>query len=191
MNGSSCGGFGSKPEWPNRRSLQLWPHLIHPLSNRRHGATQRLPADGDLDPHSQQQLTKYIADVSRSHHEELAAMLLELQTNRLILGGLTRWYGLFVFTGGHVPTAQWNLAAMTSYHKHSLATDSVPLHRSLAFRRCREKFGADFCFLAQPLLKVEQPDGGVHYARPDGPILIAGRVLQGRSRSRGTQKAVK
>lgn len=52
-------------------------------------------------------------------------MLVELQANRSTLKGLTSWYGLFVFTGGEVPTAQWNLAAMTSHLERPSATDCL------------------------------------------------------------------
>ena len=52
-------------------------------------------------------------------------MVLELQSNRAILDGLADWYGVFVFTGGHVPTAEWNLVAMTSYLEHPLAADCL------------------------------------------------------------------
>jgi hypothetical protein len=72
-----------------------------------------------------QQRFKHMAAASRSHREELAAMLLELQANRTALDGLANWYGVFVFTGGHVPTAQWDLAAMTSYLEHPFATDGI------------------------------------------------------------------
>jgi len=60
-----------------------------------------------------------------NHREELAAMALELQSNRAVLDGLTNGYGVFVFTGGCVPTAHWNLVAMTSYLEHPSATDSL------------------------------------------------------------------
>jgi hypothetical protein len=57
--------------------------------------------------------------------EEVAAMVLELKGNRAVLDGLTNWYEVFVFTGGHVPTAHWNLVAMTSYLEHPSATDCL------------------------------------------------------------------
>ena len=60
-----------------------------------------------------------------NHREELAAMALELQSNRAVLEGLTNWYGVFVFTGGRVPTADWNLVAMTSYLDHPSASDGL------------------------------------------------------------------
>jgi len=58
-----------------------------------------------------------------NHREELAAMVLELQSNQAVLDGLTNWYEVFVFTGGRVPTAHWDLAAMTSYLEHPSAAD--------------------------------------------------------------------
>ena len=74
-------------------------------------AADRFPTDAALIVHGQQQRFKRIAATSRSHPEELAAMVLELQSNRAILDGLADWYGVFVFTGGAVPTAQWDIAA--------------------------------------------------------------------------------
>jgi hypothetical protein len=62
---------------------------------------------------------------SSKHREQLSAMMLDLQNNRAILDGLATWYGVFVFTGGHVPTAHWNLSAMTSYLEHPLAADCL------------------------------------------------------------------
>ena len=32
---------------------------------------------------------------------------------------------MFVFTGGQVPTAQWNLAATTSYLEHPIAAECL------------------------------------------------------------------
>jgi hypothetical protein len=86
-------------------------------------AAQRLPTDAAPDSHSQHRPLKRIADAPWNDRGELAAMLLDLQTNRSTLRGLTSWYGLFVFTGGDVPTAQWDLAAMTSCLEHPLAAD--------------------------------------------------------------------
>jgi hypothetical protein len=66
-----------------------------------------------------------VAAASQNHRTELAAMILELETNRAILDGLASWYGVFVFTGGAVPTAQWDIAAITSYLEHPFAADSI------------------------------------------------------------------
>jgi hypothetical protein len=57
------------------------------------------------------------------HRGQLLAMMLDLQNNRAILEGLANWYRVFVFTGGHVPTAHWNLSTVTSYREHPPATD--------------------------------------------------------------------
>lgn len=75
--------------------------------------------------------------VISNHRDELAAMVLELQGNRAVLDGLANWYKVFVFTGGHVPTAQWNLAAMTAYLEHPspadcLSTSDIQRYRHLA-----------------------------------------------------------
>ena len=53
--------------------------------------------------------------VTPNRREELAAMVLELQINRAALYGLTNWFSVFVFTGGRVPTAEWDLVATNSY----------------------------------------------------------------------------
>jgi hypothetical protein len=84
-----------------------------------------LPTDTALVFHRQQLRFKRITAESRNHRGELEAMLLELQANRTVLDGLANWYGVFVFTGGVVPTAQWDLAAMTSYLEHPLAADRL------------------------------------------------------------------
>jgi hypothetical protein len=60
-----------------------------------------------------------------NHREELAAMALELQSNRAVLDEMTNGYSVFVFTGGCVPTAHWNLVAMTSYLEHLSTTDGL------------------------------------------------------------------
>ena len=58
-----------------------------------------------------------------NQRKELAALVLELESNRAVLDGLTDWYEVFVFTGGRVPTAHWNLSAMTSYLEHPPTAD--------------------------------------------------------------------
>lgn len=101
----------------------------------------RLPPDAALESHSQQDPLTRIGDTPQNDREELAAMLLELQTNRGILKGLTSWYGLFVFTGGDVPTAQWNLAAMTSHLEHPLATDCLLTSEIQRYRQLVQALG--------------------------------------------------
>ena len=95
-----------------------------------------------LESHSQQQPLTCVADTPRNDREELAAMLLELQTNRGILKGLTSWYGLFVFTGGDAPTAQWDLAAMTSHLEHPLETDCLLNSEIQRYRQLIQTLGA-------------------------------------------------
>lgn len=99
-----------------------------------------------LESHSHQQPPNCVTDTPRNDREELAAMLLELQTNQGILDRLTRWYGLFVFTGGDVPTAQWNLAALTSHLEHPPATDCLVASEIQHYRRLIQALGG----LAQP-----------------------------------------
>jgi hypothetical protein len=63
--------------------------------------------------------------LSPTRRKELAAMILELQINRAVLYGLTNWFSVFVFTGGRVPAAIWNLVATNSYLRHPAAADSL------------------------------------------------------------------
>jgi hypothetical protein len=88
-------------------------------------AAHRLATDAALVFQKQQQRFKRCAAASRNHREELAAMTLEFETNRTVLDGLTDRYGVFVFTGGAVPTARWDLAAMTTYLEHPCAADRI------------------------------------------------------------------
>ena len=61
------------------------------------------------------------------HREQLLAMMLDLQNNRAVLDGLVNWYQVFVFTGGHVPTAHWNLSVMTAYLEHPPTADCLSM----------------------------------------------------------------
>lgn len=120
---SAAGNSQEKEELPITPSFD--EHAARPSAEIATAAKagQRMPTGAARDSQSQQQALKQIAGRPQNEHEELAAMLLELQTNRGLLDGLTRWYGLFVFTGGDVPTAPWNLAATTSHLEHPLAAD--------------------------------------------------------------------
>lgn len=97
-------------------------------------AAQRLPTCAVRDIHGRQDPVKPVVDAPRNRHEELAAMVLELQTNQVVLDGLTRWYGVFVFTGGQVPKAPWNLVAMTYYLKHPLVADCLSISEIHRYR---------------------------------------------------------
>ncbi len=57
------------------------------------------------------------------YRDALAAILVELRTNRTVLFDLTNWFSMFVFTGGQVPTAPWSLAATTLYLQQPSAAD--------------------------------------------------------------------
>jgi hypothetical protein len=61
----------------------------------------------------------------RKHREQLLAMILELQANRVILDELVKYYGVFLFTGGVVPREQWGLLAMASYLQCPFAVDCI------------------------------------------------------------------
>ncbi|HLJ11563.1 MAG TPA: hypothetical protein VKU82_10255 [Planctomycetaceae bacterium] len=62
---------------------------------------------------------------SRQGREQLAAMIRELQINRVLLEGLLHRYRVFRFTGGSVPSGPRNLAALTSYLKCPFACDRI------------------------------------------------------------------
>jgi hypothetical protein len=61
-------------------------------------------------------------------------MVLELRTNRAVLLGLTNWFSVFVFTGGHVPAAPCSLAATTSYLQHPSAADGFSVSQLERYR---------------------------------------------------------
>ena len=66
---------------------------------------------------------------------ELAAMVRELQINRTVLYGLTNWFSMFVFTGGRVPTAQWDLVVTNAYLRHPAAADGLSVSELERYRR--------------------------------------------------------
>ena len=59
------------------------------------------------------------------HRAQLLAMILDLQTNRVMLDELVNCYGVFLFTGGVVPEEHWGLGAMTSYLHDPFAADRI------------------------------------------------------------------
>jgi len=61
----------------------------------------------------------------RKHREQLLAMVLDLQANRIILDELVNCYGVFLFTGGVVAEEHWGLLAMTSYLHAPFAADRI------------------------------------------------------------------
>jgi hypothetical protein len=65
------------------------------------------------------------AAVTGKHREQLLAMVLDVQTNRIILDELVNCYGVFLFTGGVVPKEHWGLLAMTSYLHAPFAADRI------------------------------------------------------------------
>jgi hypothetical protein len=76
-----------------------------------------------------------------NRREELAAIMLELQSNRTVLYGLTNWFSVFVFTGGHVPTAEWNVAGTTAYLRHPCADDGISVSELELYRRLVQTIG--------------------------------------------------
>jgi hypothetical protein len=79
--------------------------------------------------------------VTPNRREGLAAMVLELQMNRAVLYGLANWFSVFAFTGGRVPTAQWNLVATTAYLRHPAAADSLSTSELERYRRLVQTIG--------------------------------------------------
>lgn len=62
---------------------------------------------------------------SSANRQLLAEMMEELQTNQAVLKGMLKWYGVFAFTGGAVPSGQCEVAAVKSYLERPFATDSI------------------------------------------------------------------
>jgi hypothetical protein len=79
----------------------------------------------------------------RKDRGQLLAMILELQTNRIILDGLLDCYATFRFTGGVVPRESWGLVAMTSY-----------LERPFAARRISTAEAARYRLLAEAIMDL-------------------------------------
>jgi len=74
----------------------------------------------------------------RTNREQLLAMLLELQANRIILDELVRCYAMFLFTGGVVPGEHWGLVAMTSYLQHPFAAGRISTAEAEHYQRLAE-----------------------------------------------------
>ena len=74
----------------------------------------------------------------RKDREQLLAMILELQTNRIILNGLLDCYATFRFTGGVVPREPWGLVAMISYLKCPFAADRISTAATERYRHLAE-----------------------------------------------------
>ena len=73
--------------------------------------------------------------VTPDRRQQLAAMVRELQTSRTVLHGLTNWFSLFVFTGGRVPTAEWDLVATNAYLRQPAAAESPSPSELERYRR--------------------------------------------------------
>ncbi len=54
-----------------------------------------------------------------------AGMRVELQANQSVLDGLLKWYSVFAFTGGALPSGRCELVAITSYLELPFATDCI------------------------------------------------------------------
>lgn len=62
---------------------------------------------------------------SREYRDQLTRLILELQAHQATLLELRRGYGVFVFTGGEVPTGQCGFGAIDSYLKCPFASEQV------------------------------------------------------------------
>jgi hypothetical protein len=63
-----------------------------------------------------------------------AKLRLELQTNQFVLDGLLKWYSVFAFTGGTLPSGQCELAAVNAYLERPFATDCISTEEVKRYR---------------------------------------------------------
>jgi hypothetical protein len=71
-----------------------------------------------------------------THREQLSAMILELQANRVVLDRLSKQFAMFRFTGGTIPAQGCSTSGMASYLARSwvaesIATEDVERYRAL------------------------------------------------------------
>ncbi len=74
----------------------------------------------------------------QNHREALLGMRRELQSNRVLLKGVTNDYGVFLFTGGNLPRAPCDLAAIMSYLQHPFAAERIPTAHVERYRHLAE-----------------------------------------------------
>jgi hypothetical protein len=113
--------------------------------------------------------------------EQLLAMILELQTNRLILDGLANCYGVFLFTGGVVPREPWGLFAMTSYLQRPFAVDRVSTAAVGRYRQVAEeimKLGQAITEGARPRSRRCRHDIAERFGRESAELLALGSTLE-------------
>lgn len=70
--------------------------------------------------------------------EQLTEMRLELLANQATFQRLRDWYGVFVFTGGDLPSGRCDLAAMAAYSKQPFAADRISSGEIVRYRRLVE-----------------------------------------------------
>lgn len=75
---------------------------------------------------------------SPQERAQLAAMIRELQINRVLTEGLLHCYRVFRFTGGRIPSGPWNLTALISYLKFPFACDRISSAAIERYRRLAE-----------------------------------------------------
>jgi hypothetical protein len=117
----------------------------------------------------------------RKDRGQLLAMILELQTNRIILDGLLDCYGTFRFTGGVVPRESWGLVAMTAYLKSPFAAGRVPTAGAVRYRQLAEAImdlGHTITAGARPRTLRSRYDIADTFGRDSAEIRALGSTLE-------------
>jgi hypothetical protein len=65
-------------------------------------------------------------------------MILELQSNRSVLSGLSKYYSKFRFTGGNVSAERWSLAAITRFRNRPLTAGRIIAAEAERYRQLAE-----------------------------------------------------
>jgi hypothetical protein len=73
-----------------------------------------------------------------NRREQLTGMILELQANQVAVNRLRDWYGVFVFTGGDVPSGRYDLLAIASYLQHPFAANRISVGEVERYRHLVE-----------------------------------------------------
>lgn len=118
---------------------------------------------------------------SRKHREQLLAMILDLQSNRVILDELLNCYGAFLFTGGTVPRERWNLVAITSYLQHPFAADCISTAEAERYQHLAETImdlGQAIAAGVRPRTLRCRYDIAAMFNRESSEIQTLGRTLE-------------
>jgi hypothetical protein len=115
------------------------------------------------------------------HREQLLAMILELQTHRIILDELVNCYGVFLFTGGVVPREPWGLVAMTSYLQRPFAAARISTAAVQRYRQVAEEImqlGQAVTAGARPRSRRCRYDIAERFGRESAEIRALGSTLE-------------